>query len=592
MDDSNFLKQAEVHDQIENELSSAFGSYGAVSFGQLEEVGKAQQFYDDVRALTTIASILLNNISYRFSPDANNGENVALIKQLVGDYTQRLDALTAEVQTDEQKSISEKTKGFIEKMSGFFRKEEKEQNFKTEDGTKFYASDFLYVPDKSKPSTWKLRIAEGKSGNVTIAQLGRAAAAFSSGGFRGNKVQLPGGESGRIKAKLRSKYRALGAKEDEIPESIRKEEADTFTLLKQEDGSYRWFAVHTNNFQDRDEDILSKDAHLLFVKALDEGLADYPELWHWHIPGTAWGKADMLAFDEDTGMMLSSGVVYKGHEAEAEALLDAPFAVGVSHGMPRTSVRRDPGDPRIITEYVTKEISDLPLVNAANRLTHFVIHKEEVMPIPTAKKDYLKSVGVPDEVISDLEATMKKSADEANKEGIVSKEVEGEPVVPAQTEDATPVVGETTEVKETDSTTSSAVSDEKTVTKEEIASAVAESVTAIFEKFTATVSELQAKVESLSEEVKSVKEANGAEAAVTKEQLELTPTSSLAAMISRNIMASTSIDTLIRKNSALTKEAPVETESDKDEATIIAGNPMLNSVISKIIGSDKSMPTQ
>lgn len=596
MDEIEVLEKEEMHEIIQNELSSAFGS-GATSFEQLEEVGKARRFYDDIRALTTVATILLDNISWRFSPEANNKENIALIKKAVADYTVRLDALMNDDGSEEQKSLKEKTIEFISKMLGGNKdeNENKEQNFKTDGGKKYYASDYLYVPDKSKPSTWKLRIADGGTGKVTIAQLGRAAAAFSSGGFRGNKVELPSGEASRIKAKLRAKYRSLGVSADDMPESIRKEQDDTIMFFKQADGSYRWLASHTNNFQDTDEDILSKDSHNKFVDMVDKGEVDYPELWHWHVPGTAWGKADMVAFDNDTGMMLSSGIVYKGHEAEAEALSELPYAIGVSHGMPKTSVRRDPDDPHVITEYITREISDLPLVNAANRLTHFVIHKEEVMPIPAAKKDYLKSVGIPDEVIDGIEATMQKSSDEAKKDGIVSKEAEGAveetTTETTSTEDTTAEVGEEqTEDEAVQAESESKEKDEQPLTKEDIAAAVAESVGAIFTKFETVVKELRGEVTALSNEMSELKKEK-AETDEKKEQGNLTPSSSLAAMIARNLSAASSDDTVIRKNATLSKEAPVETDPEK-APEVIGGNPMLNSVISNIIRGGNSTPTQ
>ncbi len=49
-------------------------------------------------------------------------------------------------------------------------------------------SDYLYVPDAKTPSTWKLPIVE--NGTVTVAQLGRAAAALGPG-FRGQPVDMP-----------------------------------------------------------------------------------------------------------------------------------------------------------------------------------------------------------------------------------------------------------------------------------------------------------------------------------------------------------------------------------------------------------------
>ena len=59
----------------------------------------------------------------------------------------------------------------------------KQAQMKTEGGVQYPATDFAYVPDPEKASTWKLRLSETRPGNVTRAQLGRAAAAFSPGGF-------------------------------------------------------------------------------------------------------------------------------------------------------------------------------------------------------------------------------------------------------------------------------------------------------------------------------------------------------------------------------------------------------------------------
>ncbi len=64
---------------------------------------------------------------------------------------------------------------------------------------------YLYVPDREKPSTWKLPIAED-NGAVTVAQLGRAAAALGPG-FRGQPVDLPPDAKKTCARKLISLYR-------------------------------------------------------------------------------------------------------------------------------------------------------------------------------------------------------------------------------------------------------------------------------------------------------------------------------------------------------------------------------------------------
>jgi len=84
---------------------------------------------------------------------------------------------------------------------------------KIDHGYAYVASDFLYVPDVKKPSTWKLRVKEYVNGKkvVTAAQLGRAAAALTEG-FMGNKVDIPEADKKKAIGKLLALYRSLGKK--------------------------------------------------------------------------------------------------------------------------------------------------------------------------------------------------------------------------------------------------------------------------------------------------------------------------------------------------------------------------------------------
>jgi len=92
---------------------------------------------------------------------------------------------------------------------------------KTDGGQRFPAAAYAYVPDPEKSSTWKLRLWETPEKKITRAQLGRATAAFSPGGFRGQRVELPSGDIAKVKAKIRAAYRQLGVKTDEIPQWVR-----------------------------------------------------------------------------------------------------------------------------------------------------------------------------------------------------------------------------------------------------------------------------------------------------------------------------------------------------------------------------------
>ena len=60
------------------------------------------------------------------------------------------------------------------------------------------ASDYAYVPDPNKPSTWKLRIDDAQHVGGAIAAIGK--------GFRGQKVTIPPSDMAKVKAKLRAAW--------------------------------------------------------------------------------------------------------------------------------------------------------------------------------------------------------------------------------------------------------------------------------------------------------------------------------------------------------------------------------------------------
>jgi len=95
---------------------------------------------------------------------------------------------------------------------------------KTEDGQKYPAAAFAYVGDPEKATTWKLRLWEDPTKKVTRAQLGRAAAALSPGGFRGQKVAIPSADLAAVKRKIRAEYRKLDVEDEDIPRWVREVE--------------------------------------------------------------------------------------------------------------------------------------------------------------------------------------------------------------------------------------------------------------------------------------------------------------------------------------------------------------------------------
>jgi hypothetical protein len=74
-----------------------------------------------------------------------------------------------------------------------------EKRSKKEGEETLRASSFAYVPDKDKPSTWKLRIDDATHVRSAVAALGK--------GFRGNKVEIPADEKDSVIRKVRKSYK-------------------------------------------------------------------------------------------------------------------------------------------------------------------------------------------------------------------------------------------------------------------------------------------------------------------------------------------------------------------------------------------------
>lgn len=106
---------------------------------------------------------------------------------------------------------------------------------KTEAGLKYPASAYAYVPDRNKPSTWKLRLWETPAKKETAAQVGRAIAAIGKG-FRGQKVQLPAAAVKKVKAKIRVAWKRTNPdkKASEMPSVLRNQEKGGMRMEREE----------------------------------------------------------------------------------------------------------------------------------------------------------------------------------------------------------------------------------------------------------------------------------------------------------------------------------------------------------------------
>lgn len=188
---------------------------------------------------------------------------------------------------------------------------------------------------------------------------------------------------------------------------------DRFMVWKEADGTHRWAAVYSNNFRDDDNpsEIISEKAHKAFVYMANEGLVPMPELWHWHKDQTRWGVADHLMYED--GFAIAIGTVDKGKEVEAESVASMEN-LGVSHGMLKKSIIRNPDDKSIIDFYISREISSLPLARAANKFTGFQIQSVEdtTMAFTKENRDYFEAAGFSAERIAAIEGVTEKGKEE------------------------------------------------------------------------------------------------------------------------------------------------------------------------------------
>lgn len=191
-----------------------------------------------------------------------------------------------------------------------------------------------------------------------------------------------------------------------------------FIVTKDVDGQYRWLAIFSNKFQDKDKETISEDAHKEYEQWVDE-TKQYPEARIWHIPGTGFGSADFVTYND--GFTLASGTFYKGFEDVAEKLAGMEN-LGLSHGF--VYKPEEKSKDGVYQRYRTFEISVLPLEKAANPWTAFTLDllKEEVkMGFTAEKRDFLaKTLG--EERVGKLESVLPQLNKDLEDAGIGWKE--------------------------------------------------------------------------------------------------------------------------------------------------------------------------
>ena len=269
-------------------------------------------------------------------------------------------------------------------------------------------------------------------------------------------------------------------------------------ITNKEDGSKRWFGRWSNNYKDREGEIISEEAHKEFVAYLKQYPDRMPAFWIWHTKGTSRAAdADFVEYFD--GFMVASGpLTAKEAEQLEKSIAYDNGKTGMSHGM--FVLERDPERKEIITKYRTFEISDLPLENAANGFTSITSTKEVKM---TDEKFNRLAATIGDDAAKKVIDQIGESKESLAQAGIESKEgevaeildkLEADPVEVTEPEPE-PVVEE--EVAEEDKEASPGVKEIAVALSEELGLKGLSDMLALQE---ATIKDLSEKVADLTKE--------------------------------------------------------------------------------------------
>ena len=308
-------------------------------------------------------------------------------------------------------------------------------------------------------------------------------------------------------------------------------------------GAYRWLAVFTNKFRDRDNppEIICDAAHQDFVKAVNAGEWPMPEYRLWHIKSPI-GRADYLAY-HDAGFAVAAGTITKGFEPVAELMKGVSFRWINSHGMPVGEIRReDPNDKTVITRYRSKEITALPEWAAANELTFNFIGEEEM---GFNDKDRERLTQMFGDKAADVEKLLDNAGKSAEDAGVESKDKTPTTDAPAATPVDTPA--ETPVVVDAAKDETPAPVDNYP-TREEVADVLKPLAEAV-SQLTGAVTELQSGLK----ELRSLSEQKD------RDMLASTPAASLAELVRASVTSSKPDEARLKGRTNASMSGPKET---------------------------------
>lgn len=307
--------------------------------------------------------------------------------------------------------------------------------------------------------------------------------------------QSPFGDDAKAHLETHAKAENIGGRE--LPVS------SSFVIAKDKaTGAWRWVALASNKFVDREGELFPEAAHKEFVEYVD-GTKSYPELWLWHMPGMPLGSADFVEYLD--GFLVVSGTVEPEFGDVAESL-SKDKELAVSHGYFYADSDLQDG---IYRKYRMFEVSPLPREKAANLWTAFsTIVKEDQMMSKEKRAFLVTHLG--EERVAGLEVSLPRLSKELEDKGISWKDVEflaekDEIIAPAAGEGKVEV-GDSAEGASGDDAAPAAadIGEQSTSSSDEIVKAFA-TVTAALGAVQEQVSTLAQNMEGIQNEIKELK---------------------------------------------------------------------------------------
>lgn len=388
-------------------------------FEELDADREAAEKAEHIRETARDAQHLLSNIVHH--PMLDPSEKEEKIKKVGTDFASRLSSYVSEEEKECECEVDEKALDIVEaemwdRIGGedsiLFRIKAKISVASRND---LPDSDFAYIEpggtkdDSGKTAPRSLRHYPIQDEAHVRNALSRIAQAIKRGG-----------KSAEIAKKAQSNVRDA-AKKFGIGKAG-KDMKNGILVEKDTEGTYRWIGWVTNNFRDREKEIISEDAHKEFIEYLNTHPEQAPEFWTWHTKGTArQSKADVWLYHK--GFVIMSGPLT---DIEAYRLMKAISEddIGMSHGFIGW---KDPKDPTVITKYRSYEVSDLPIKFAANPWTSIEATIKEVSSMSNDKLEYLKKL-TSDEYVEGLLLEAEDAKTLLDDLGVESKDIEEEPV--------------------------------------------------------------------------------------------------------------------------------------------------------------------